>query len=271
MKLSAVFPAGDAPSSPFKTTAAPARKGFAAFLSLVSLSLIILGLCALGGRFDRFLRRSEYFEIARVRVEGASPELEARIREIVGDMRKDRDNLLMFQVRHARFWLDALPLIGEVKIEKAFPDSLIIKVRERERVAVINVGDFYWIDRDGVILSKAQPAEVAKARAAPVTGLRAARFAPGVKLEQPRLQETLETIRFLKKTDPQLLARFAEWHISPRDEVVGVLEEGVEVRFGDADPITRLPALVTALKAKEGELARLTYLDLRFEKQVVYF
>ena len=55
-----------------------------------------------------------------------------------------------------------------------------------------------------------------------------------------------------------------------RDEVVGVLKPGIEVRFGAVDPRTRLAKLVSVLRVKK-ELEQYTYFDLRFDSQVVYF
>ncbi len=180
-----------------------------------------------------------------------------------------RANLLLLSLKSAKGSISGLPRVREVSLSKCYPRQLRVEIKEREPIAVVSVGDFYWIDREGVLIDKATPDEFLQARLPVLTGLRGANFSLGKQVEAPHLSEVLDVIRILRKKDPEMLRRFAEMHFTPRNEVVGILEEGVEVRFGDADPLSRIPALASVLREKK-DLARCAYLDLRFDSQVVY-
>lgn len=239
-------------------------------LSLAAACAVLAAIYVLGIRLDHFVRESPFFVIREIQISGASDKLAAEIRSALGDRMKDgEDNLVLFNLSHAQFWIETLPRVSKARIEKRYPRTLEVDVVERQPVSGASAGGLYWIDRDGFLLAKAEPAELAEAKAPMLTGLRGSRFAPGMKLDQPRLAEALKAIRFLRDSDPELGRKFVEWHINSQDELVGILDQGVEVRFGSGDPISRLPVLASAMRQIDG-IEKRSYVDLRFESQVVY-
>lgn len=235
---------------------------------------VLLGLAAVGAAAwvsHKQFNESRFFEIDQIDVAGASPEVEKQVREILHDLRDSgADNLLLLQTKRARARLEAIPRVRHAVVLKHFPRTLAVRIEERRPLVATNSGGFFWMDEDGVLIGHTTAREVAQARAPLLTGLRAAHFSPGLRIEQPMLWETLQAIRAMKENDPVMLQRFAEWHLTPADEVVGVLRQGAEVRFGEHDPLTRLAALGSVLRQKP-ELEHSQYLDLRFEEQLVHF
>jgi cell division septal protein FtsQ len=229
------------------------------------------GLFALGQRADAFVRKSDFFRIENVLVQGASQPVEQEIRAAIGDLETEGEsNLFFLDTTEAEVRIEQLPRVRDAKIQKELPRTLTVTVEERTPLVAGLAGGLFWLDEHGVLIDRASSREVAASRLPILTGLRGSRFVPGMQLDQPGLAETLQTIRFLQENDPDLASRFAEWHLNTQNEIIGIMKPGVEVRFGAGDPLQRLPALSAVLAAKP-ELKESTYLDLRFDSQVVAY
>ncbi len=253
----------------------PSWAGVAGFLKLslrISGALGLLTLLAgFAWQFDRFLRRSDFFALARIEIVGASAVLEAQLREALAiGGAPAASNLLSLDAAGIAAGLERLPRLRAARILKQYPATLRVEVQERVPFVAVLLDELYWMDADGVLLGPV-PTEDWNGEAGPIlTGLRELEPQPGRRLRQARLPETLRALRYLADNDPRLGARFAEWHLTADDEIVGVLKEGIEVRFGPVDPLTKMAVLAAVLRARPN-LSDLRCLDLRFEGQVVYF
>lgn len=246
------------------------RRFFALCGWLMVASVFGAAVYGLGVRMDAFVRQSDFFEVREVRVVGATRVLNDQIQEVVATLKeRGEDNLVTFNLERVLFQVRNLPRVREVKFEKVYPNTLAVEIEERRPVTVANVGELFWIDREGVLLGRAAPSEVAEHHAPLLTGVQGSDFYAGQRLEQPRLHELLESIEFLQSHSPELAQQFAEWNINPQNEITGILREGVEVRFGESHPLDRLPRLDELIRRK-GDLAHYTYVDLRFDSQIVY-
>lgn len=269
MKLRSLLPSrpsGRTHPAPFRERAH--RLGLR-LLFFVGFIGVAAGLFALGIRADRFVRKSDFFVIDEVAVRGASPGLEQQIRNLVGQIKEEGDtNLLLLSAGETKSRVEGLPRVRSASVHKELPKTLKIDVVERRPLIAGLAGDFYWLDEEGFLLDTATAKEVAEAGIPVLTGLRGSPFKLGKRLDQPRLTETLEAVRFLKERDPELGAQFSEWNINSQNEIVGILKQGVEVRFGATDPLERFAALEAVLQKKKN-LRDYTYLDLRFDSQAV--
>lgn len=219
-----------------------------------------------------FVRYSDFFRIDDVEILGeVSDPLREQVMSIVDELRAaGLDNLYIFDEAQALRRIIDLPRARSAEVRKDYPRKLILAIEERRPVAAARADDLFLIDRQGVLLAEASPAEIDRFALPILSGLRAARFAPGVTLDQPRLIETLEAIVYLGGDRPELARLFHEWHLNDDDEVVGILAGGVEVRFGGAHPLERMAKFEKALQEGEDRKS-LTYLDLRFDSQIVIY
>lgn len=271
MKFPVAIPFGRRDSSRPISLAEQVRRGFVVLCWLTVAASVLGVLIFAGQRFNHFVHNSPFFTIEEVRVSGASTQLEEEIRAVVDGMEAaGQSSLLMFKLSHARFRIEALPQVKSLELEKSYPRTLLISVEERQPVAALNAGELFWVDVEGVLLGRATPTEIAQGRSTPLSGVTESYLAPGMRVEDPRILETLQMIQFLKKEDPPLARRFAQWHVDPSHQVFGILHEGVEIRFGDTPPMDRLPVLASVMRQK-SDLSQYTYVDLRFDDQVVLF
>lgn len=244
------------------------------FFALLAWSLccVVLGgvVYLLGLRVYHFTNESDFFAVRDVRVAGATEVLNQQVQDVISTLRdRGENNLITFNLERAQFQVQNLPRVREVEFHKVFPDTLVVDISERQPLTVANLGDLYWIDRDGVLLGRAEAVDVARMKTPLLTGLRGSQFYAGLHVSQPRLKEVLDAVDFMRQHAPELSEKFSEWNINSQNEITGILREGVEVRFGDRDPIDRL-ALLEQLFRRKGDLAQFTYFDLRFDSQIVY-
>jgi len=223
-----------------------------------------------GGRINLFIRYSDFFALENVEVAGATPDLAAQVREIVLTLRdRGESNVLFFDSERALFQIRNLPRVKGAGLEKKFPDTLTVTVVERVATAAANFDGLYWMDEEGILIDRAPPVEIASRGMPILTGLSGPRAYAGLQVNQDRLMDVLETVRILEDNGTRLPARFSEWHLSGQNEVVGVLEPGVEVRFGSHHPLGRMAVLEAVLNELPA-LDQVRYVDLRFDSQVVY-
>lgn len=267
-----VFPADSvAPSAPDRVPfGRRVRQFFTIVYRLVLVALIGGLLYLLGLRVDAFVRQSDFFQLREVRVVGATQALTEQIQGVIATLQeRGETNLVTFNLERAVFQVQNLPRVRQVTFRKVFPGTLGVEIEERQPLTVANLDDLYWIDREGVLLGRADVRDLAGQRLPLLTGLRGSRFHAGLQLDQPHLRDVLEAIEFLQTHEPGLASRFAEWNLNANNEITGILREGVEVRFGEFHPMDRL-ARLQALLEKKGDLKDTTYVDLRFETQIVY-
>jgi cell division septal protein FtsQ len=93
--------------------------------------------------------------------------------------------------------LEKLPYISSAKVERHFPDRLVIRLHEREpvvKIVGINVDlgtrETFYLDRECVVL-KPRDDEDPKRALPEVIGLTNADLEPGVRLEEPALTKAL--------------------------------------------------------------------------------
>lgn len=87
--------------------------------------------------------------------------------EVVGNKKVSRDeimraagtdeakNIFTYQVGAAGREIEAMPWVKKVSIERRLPGALKISVAERQPVAIIRLGKFYYFDEDGNIFAEA--------------------------------------------------------------------------------------------------------------------
>lgn len=238
--------------------------------ALASVCVVAAGSLAIGSRINLFIRYSDFFALENIEVAGATPKLTAQVRDVVLSLRdRGENNVLFFDTERALFQIRNLPRVKRARAEKKFPDTLTIIVVERIPTAAANFDGLYWIDEEGILIDRAPATEIA-ARGMPiVTGLTGPRAYPGLQVKQGRLVDVLETVRVLNEGAPRSALHFSEWHLSGQSEIVGILDPGVEVRFGNRHPLGRMAVLEAALR-ELPDLDRIRYVDLRFDSQVVY-
>jgi len=64
-------------------------------------------------------------------------------------------NLFTVRLREIAKRVESHPWIDHVKVRKIFPNKILIQVEERKPIAILQLEELYYIDRQGVIFSRA--------------------------------------------------------------------------------------------------------------------
>lgn len=260
----------------------PARRGRGR--KLVFLSLFLL---TIAGWFYLFLG-SAYFKISRIEAKGDSEMNGAvsRATELIASEWKlgliPQSNLFLFPAKEAEERLKEKLLLQSIKIEKVYPNALVVSFDARTPSLTLNSGRFsYVLDAAGVVIKKD---EIIAEATSTAPGLIGARFSelPVVyddnekdyKISDDALSGNL--VGFIRTVDDALsrelnieAAKFSFLPESPSTLVVKTnknFELFLNIRTDGQEQISRLK-LVLGNKSPE-EISSFKYVDLRFGDRI---
>jgi len=131
-----------------KKVKANPRRLFIAISVVFCIALTCLGFFLL----SNWLKEGDIFRLRMVEVKGNS-EL-SRIEVIRITNATVGTSLLGFDTQKARMALKAHNWVEDAKITRQFPDKLIISIKERRPVAILNAGKLFLVDEKGVIFDE---------------------------------------------------------------------------------------------------------------------
>lgn len=120
----------------------------------VCLGLLAGGLYA----FYTFVTVSSTFEPRQISIDGERVLSEAEIE--MAALSSGSANLVKMNPEEIAENIKSLPYVRSCNVERVFPDTLLIRIEEREPVAALVVDNhLYAIDRQGVVLEELSPTE----------------------------------------------------------------------------------------------------------------
>lgn len=220
---------------------------------------LVIFFCLFAGAF--FFLRSSYFDVREYVVSGNS---RVPKEEIVARAGQTSSNIFAFDLDKAALLIETSPWIETAYASRQLPDTIVLKVVEREPVAFTPVGDAMWlVDRSGRVLAEddgAWPGLVALTGPVQVV-------APGQFLEAASYGWGLRVLTCLGPLSREKLMEISVQN----DEAALILDDGCEVLMGKekSDSAARaamLESILGELKA-EGRIAE--RIDLRFDRPAV--
>lgn len=239
---------------------------------------ICLILAAVGHVAYSFMGDVPYFQLAKLKIEGVSEPVRAQLQKLIETASSSQSLLKLKTDDIEKKLAGALPRVRELHLEKLYPDTLLVRAQERQPSAIVNADGFYLLDSEGMVLEKLNPANLKNYDFPYITGLEPAEVTVGEKITNTRLYRALDLTRVLKERNNELFARFSEVNLavdpsSGLDNITALLKGGLQVRFGDKDPVEKLSALelfIMNQQAQKNDPFAMDYVDLRFEGQIVF-
>jgi len=226
-----------------------------------SVTLVVIGAMLSA----RVILDSGYFDVTEVRVEYAS---RVDAEEIVA--------LSDIQYGASIFSLDLgmigrkiaeNPWVASAEVSRVFPSEVLIRVSEREPVAIINLDYLYYVDRDGVVFKVLSSGDSLDYPV--ITGITRDEVvdASGVPAS---LRDVLMLLEAIAQSTTFSLDKVAEIH-NDRNEGLTVVtaERGVPVRFGKEGLEMKLNNLERIYAELEQHLHGLKYIDLNVMDRVI--
>jgi cell division septal protein FtsQ len=176
-----------------------------------------------------FLRGTPFLRLKEVTIHGNRTVSADEILAIADFV--DHPNILSIDIKTLSRRLGEHPWIEKSMVKRLFPDGIRIVIDERVPVALINLGELYYVDANGVIFDQARDPETT---AFPIlTGLRREDLEGGGRKTERLLQEAL---RFLKITHNHKILPYRSISQIHLDRALGLLVytvgKGTENRMG---------------------------------------
>lgn len=181
---------------------------------------------------------------------------------------KPGDDMLGIRLHRVVELLGRNPWIREVKVRRNFPETLRIEVREREPLAIVNMGYLYYCDVNGDIF---KPLNDGDGLDYPViTGITeedAGRDPAGTR---QALKGALDLIALLKGDRSVPLEDISELHFDKGfGFTIFTARGGVAVRLGKDDFPAKLARLGRIFPDLQGTLLSLEYIDLDYPDKII--
>ncbi|MEJ2691220.1 MAG: FtsQ-type POTRA domain-containing protein [Deltaproteobacteria bacterium] len=195
--------------------------GRRALLLFTAASLGAVVLLAVGCGLYRGMCRSSFFRLATVEVTGRQRTTERQIIEAGGI--ELHSSLLALSVDKICRNIEKLPWIEHVEIQRDWPGRIVIKVRERQPVALANVaGVLHYMDGSGVVFSKVSPGDD---HDFPVISGLGQKY---LTMKEPgeAVKSALQFLRYVRRNDPVLPRQnISEIAIQPAGDLVVYLAD----------------------------------------------
>lgn len=225
-----------------------------------------------GWRAVQFCMETSTFTLEALEVQGLNM---LRGRDILEASGLDvGDNIFAVDLADVAVQVEHLPWVEKVLIERKPPDRLVISVVERQRLAWVELGEIYGVDKEGVLLPAAnEENESYRDLDLPViSGLQTVddSLKTGEALDDSTLTEILTWWQQANVYDAEFCMNVSE--IQPLGDEglrLRLVGDGLEVRL----PLDRVSERLRVLKRLMARVYREcpdpAYIDLRFAGQVV--
>ncbi len=245
------------------------RAGRGSFLRFLLLMTALAG-CFFFARWAlNHVAALKLFPLERVVFSGnkrLSPETLFRLSGV-----RQGEDLFAISLPQLRAHLEEHPLVKRAHVQRLFPQTLRIEVKERKGVALVKLSRFYLVDEEGVIL---EPWEEGAHRGEPlprIEGLTIKGARPGERLNDPSFNRALKAARLLSLIPP-LSEKEVSVELGPEARLrARALGGRLFMELGDGPveaKLERLEAVLPDILKKRGR-DREVWLDLSFEGRII--
>ncbi len=209
--------------------------------------LLLVGLIAL---YD-----SSLFTVERIEVTG-NERLTADEVRVLARLPEDA-TLLRFPADEVRERIEADPWVAAASVSRDFPDTMLIRVEEREPAALVDLGEEYLlVDGDGYVIEYQSLEET--------TALIVIRDVGDLdsKVGRRSTSEGLHNaLLILAGLSPEMRAKVRAISVASIDETALLTTDGVEIFFGVAEDISKKD--LVAREILEEQVGRVVFIDVR--------
>ena len=248
----------------FKRRRKKIKNFFKNTLKLLFILIIVSSLGFLGKWFYEFLHTSSSFNIEEIDIQGLN---RLKEKEILNLLSLDLpQNIFYIDLKEARKRIEIHPRIAEAIIHRRPPKRVIIQVREREPIALINQKDsFLGVDVSGVPFPLIEPLKEIDLPL--ITGISSSEIVIGEESNSTGLKMALDILKVILSLKGDLYGQVSE--INVEDGITLYTIEATRVRMGRENFREQLLNLQGVLIHLNKEKKKAEYIDLRFKNKVI--
>lgn len=222
----------------------------------------------------------DYFQLKKITISGNEKISSQNIKSLVAEKIKERvlffyseSIFLVNTTKIKEAILDAFPKIGDIKIKREFPDSLIVEIKERAPFVYFctNERKYFFVDESGVAFS--QESDISENF---LIVRQTVEQEKNILLGKEAIKkEVVQTIaKIMKNFQENLKIDLREAEITSETTLTFKTGEGWKVFFNPTSDIDLQIEKLNLLLEKEippENRGKLEYIDLRFEKNRAYY
>jgi cell division septal protein FtsQ len=217
----------------------------------VAFQLLLLSFFLLIGHWVYVhLLSDSYFRVREVDVEGGRKIPKETLLSLA--VMDGMPNLFSVKLKEVVKRFESHPWIEQVRVRKVFPHKIVIQIKERKPMAIIQLGELYYIDTRGEIFTPVGDRD--EYNYPYVTGLTRRAFEKDPEEGKRLIAKALELLRFVNQGKAFPLGEISEIHIEKASGIhYFTRAEGLEVRMGWEDfeeKLKRLPLIWSDLRKR---------------------
>jgi cell division protein FtsQ len=264
-----VTPAEDTPSFSRKTKSwvpkGPALGGMKWALRLAGLVLLAGVVLWSKQKTTALLQDVAGLKLGKVSVAGNRYLSDEEITKALG--LAEGENMFKLDLEQATERIKKLDWVERVFIERRLPSSLLVSIRERKPVALLDNGTLYGVDGEGRVLS---PSTALLNEDLPlISGVTMGPDAAGTTRMAETLKPALDFFAFLKRKDGVLAADVSEVNLSDRDSLKVTFIDGIQAAFDPPVTETQLRRMTLVLSDLNQKEKRAGTMDFRYRDMVL--
>ncbi len=177
------------------------------------------------------------------------------------------ENMFKLDLEQATDRIKKLEWVDRVFIERRLPSSLLVSIRERKPVALLDNGTLYGVDGEGRVLS---PSTALLTEDLPlISGVALQPDAVGTTKMAEILKPALDFFAFLKRHDGVLAADVSEVNLSDREALKVTFIDGIQATFDPPISETELRRMALVLSDLNRKEKRAGTMDFRYRDMVL--
>jgi cell division septal protein FtsQ len=217
----------------------------------------------IGYRVYVHLLEDPWFRVNEVEVEGNRKIPRETILSLV--QIEGMPNLFTLRLKEVTQRLEGHPWIEQVKVRKVFPNKIRVQIEERKPIAILQLGELFYIDAKGVIFS---PVEGGDTFDYPfLTGLTLQSLEKDPVEAKRLITKALEFLRVINKEQAFSAEEISEIHMEKASGLQCFTKaEGIEVRMGwehFGEKLRRLSIVWSDLKKRGVSIVSIDCSDLK--------
>ena len=214
----------------------------------------------------QFLLESGYFGVEQIRVE-------QQVRVSEGDILDASDieigdSLFDLELHMIGRKIEEHPWIESAEVERSFPNQVVIRVREREARAIIDLDYLYYVDRNGEVFKMLDSSDALDYPV--ISGIDRQYLLDNPDKTEGCVKLALRLMDQLERREIFTLDQVSEIYYDQQDGLTLYTRVGgVPVRMGEDSFATKLNRLEAIYEDIEPRLLALKYIDLNVTDRVI--
>lgn len=201
------------------------KKSIRVALSLLFLTLFLF----LGYHLYCLLTEDPFFQLKEVELQGCKKIKEDTLRSLLEI--EGRPNLFTLPLREMCKKISTHPWVEEVRARKIFPNKVLIEIKERKPIAILQLDGLYYIDPKGVIFSPVGKED--EYNFPFFTGLTKSMMEKDPEKSKELLLKAIELVKVIEQERLPPLERISEIHLG---KIFGIecftQAEGIKIQMG---------------------------------------